>query len=172
MQNNRKAFLGADHRGFSLKSTLIESLTKKGYSVVDCGNSVYDPEDHYPKFALAVGEAVVSDVSRSEKSDYKNELGQAQNPDKKRGIVICGSGVGVIIAANKVKGIRAGFALNEAQVRSATKDDKINVLAIASDHISEERALDCALAFLETEFGEAQRYQDRIDMIEDYERSN
>ncbi|MEK7504111.1 MAG: RpiB/LacA/LacB family sugar-phosphate isomerase, partial [Patescibacteria group bacterium] len=89
-----------------------------------------------------------------------------------RGVVICGSGVGVEVAANKVANVRCGLGFAEDQVHAARKDDNINVLAIAADNTDEEHVLKLVEKFLETEFVESDRYLRRIEKISRYERSN
>ncbi|MFH0750142.1 MAG: RpiB/LacA/LacB family sugar-phosphate isomerase [Candidatus Gottesmanbacteria bacterium] len=139
-------FLGADHRGFQLKEYLKTYLTESGYTVVDCGNTVLDPNDDYPDFAFAVAKKVVEDLNN-------------------RGIVICGSGAGVSIAVNKIDGIRASLAVTPEQVIDARSDDDINVIALASDYLTEPQAKAIALKFLETPFNPQERFVRRIGKI-------
>lgn len=145
-----KLYLGADHRGFELKEHLKVWLEEEGYSVVDCGNTNYDPEDDFPDFALAVAEKV------------------QQDPES-RGIVICGSGVGVNIAANKVKGIRASTGINVDEVRHARQHDDLNVLAISAEYSDFEQTQQMIAMFLTTPFKSEERYLRRLDKIRAYE---
>src|SRR5438046_1223129 len=97
-------YIGADHRGFELKETLKPWLIEKGYDVVDCGANALNPTDDYPDFAFAVADHVVAESGS-------------------RGIVVCGSGVGVTIAANKVPGARCSIATNVEEIRLGRGDD-------------------------------------------------
>ncbi len=141
-------YIGADHRGFELKENLKERLLREAYEVVDLGNEAYDENDDYPDFAEAVAGAV------------------AQNPAEDRGIVICGSGVGVDVVANKFGGVRSALVATVEQARLARQDDDVNVLAIAADFIDTETAFAVADMFLETEFDHAENHQRRIDKID------
>jgi ribose 5-phosphate isomerase B len=142
-------YIGADHRGFNLKEALRDYMDEIGFEYEDLGAFELNPADDYPEFAKKVAEHIVT-------------------PDD-RGIVICGSGVGVDEVANKVPGIRAGLAINKDQIRSARHDDDINVLALASDFTSEEDAKVILKIFLGTEFGNEEKYKRRIQEIEEIE---
>ncbi len=144
-------YIGADHRGFALKETLKGHLTDGGYEVVDMGNDILEEGDDYPDFAAAVADAV------------------SNNPFEDRGIVICGSGVGVDIVANKFFDIRSALAFNEDQVKAARTDDDVNVVALAADFIDEDTAKAIASAFLDTEYDGAEQHQRRIDKITELE---
>lgn len=109
-------FIGADHRGFELKNKLIEYLQEKNIRVEDLGNYQYEPLDDNPDFAKKVAQAVL------------------QNPHEFLGILICGSGVGVSITANRFKGIRCVLGFNENQVRHARENDHVNTLALPSEY--------------------------------------
>lgn len=146
-----KVFIGADHRGYNLKEILKKWLYTKGYEVVDCGNSVYDKNDDFPDFTFAVTDKVVED------SGY-------------RGVVICGSGGGVTIAANKVKGIRAAQAVNTDDVMHNRSHDDINVLAIGSDYVGETDAKLMTEAFLVTPFDSHDRLVRRLSKISSREK--
>lgn len=144
-------YLGADHRGYDLKAKIAKWLAGRGYEFEDQGAYEYDHDDDYVDFAIKVAESVAHSG---------------------RGVVICGSGVGVEVAANKVAGIRCGLGFAEDQVHAARKDDNINILAIAADNIDEEHALKLVEKFLETPFTESDRYLRRIEKISRYERTN
>jgi ribose 5-phosphate isomerase B len=144
-------FIGADHRGFELKAKINKWLSGRGFDFEDMGAFEYDRNDDYADFAFAVAQKV------------------ANNPEKHWGIVICGSGVGVEIAANKVKGVRAGLGFELDQVHAARKDDNINVLALAADNVDEVRSLVLVEQFLETEFVASDKYLRRIEKIKRYE---
>lgn len=146
-------YIGADHRGFKLKNTLLEKLRSSGYEVVDVGSADYDEEDDYTD----VAEAAASRVSAE--------------PENARGILICGSGAGVDITANKFSGVRSALALSPDQVLSARRDDDVNVLSVASDFMDEQGALRSVRAFLETPFSGLPRHKRRIEKILKLERS-
>src|SRR4051794_1743236 len=116
-----KLAVGADHAGFELKETLKGELTKMGHEVIDLGAHTFEPLDDYPDFAEAVGVAV-------------------STGDAERGLVICGSGVGVSIAANKVKGARAAVAVESYSARQGVEHDDVNILVLGSRVIGIEVA--------------------------------
>ncbi|MBX4190148.1 RpiB/LacA/LacB family sugar-phosphate isomerase [Candidatus Parcubacteria bacterium] len=140
-------YLGADHKGFELKEKLKDFFDELGFDYEDMGAFEKTPGDDFPEFARKVAEHVVG-------------------PDD-RGIVICGSGVGVDEVANKVPGIRCGLAINRDQIKAARHDDDINVLALAADYTSEDDAKEIVKIFLDTEFGDEDRYKRRINQIEE-----
>lgn len=148
-----KIFLGADHRGFAVKEQLKDSLHQRGYTVIDCGNEAHDPDDDYPIFAHAVADNV------------------AKQPNS-RGIVLCGSGVGVTIVANKIDHVRCALGFEAQQVVNARQDDDINVLAIATDFTAHEHVEKLVEAFLKTRFGHSERAIRRIQQIDDIEQTN
>lgn len=141
-------FIGADHRGFEFKNKIVEYLQQRNVRVEDMGAYQYDPEDDYPDFAIKVAQAVL------------------QNPKEFLGIVICGSGIGVSIAANRYKGIRCGCALNTEQVKHGKENDHINVLSLASDYTDFETAKKIVDAFVDTPTKQEEKYQRRIDKLD------
>lgn len=144
-------FIGADHRGWELKGKIEKWLAGRGYEFEDVGAFEHDTDDDYVDYAVMVGQKVTE----------KNA----------RGIVICGSGVGVDIVANKIAGVRSGLGFEMDQVHTARKDDNINVLALAADNMEEERAVKLVEQFLETEFVRSDKYLRRIEKIKRYEQS-
>jgi ribose 5-phosphate isomerase B len=146
-------YIGADHNGFYLKETLKTALKKDGYEVIDLGDSKIDDGDDYPEFASAVAEKV------------------AGTGQEVRGIVVCGSGIGVDIVANKFGGIRSALAISADQIRAGRRDDDVNVLALAAGFIQPGDALDIARAFLSTPFGKEERYSRRLGQISDLEKN-
>jgi ribose 5-phosphate isomerase B len=140
-------YLGADHRGFELKNKIKNFLEELGYDYEDLGASIYNKEDDYPDFAKLVGERVT------------------ENPENK-GILICGSGIGIAIAVNKIKGIRAGTILKPEQARAAVNDEDLNILALSADYLSEDEAKEIVKTFLETKFSNEERHQRRIKKID------
>jgi ribose 5-phosphate isomerase B len=144
-------YIGADHHGFELKAKINEWLKGRGYVFEDLGAYKYDAWDDYTDYAIQVGEKV------------------AESPEKNWGILICGSGVGMSIAANKVKGIRAGLGFAADQVYVARKDDNINVLVLAADSTDELLAMQILSKFFETEYVKSESYMRRVDKIARYE---
>ena len=140
-------YIGADHRGYALKEYIKSCLAGDGRAVVDCGNGEHDESDDYPEFARAVATRVADEAGA-------------------RGIVICGSGNGVAITANKISGIRAAVAMTPAQARAARSDEDANVIAIAADYTERDEARDIVEAFLFTPFLDAERHIRRIGKIE------
>ena len=143
-------YIGADHRGFELKERIKYWLQERGVMVIDCGNVTLQPGDDYPEFAFAVAEKVVGEPGSL-------------------GIVICGSGVGVTIAANKVKGARCATAYNLNQVIHGRESDDMNVLALESDYLSMESSQPLIEAFMTTPFQPSDRAQRRLAQVATYE---
>jgi len=133
-------YLAADHRGFAVKEKVKKWLEKKGKSVVDLSGQ-YQPGDDYPDHALA--------MARSLKK-------------KGGGVLFCGSGVGVDMAANRFSWVRCGLGFDEEQVVSARSDDNINCLAIAADYLSFSKIKKLVEAFLKTPFKKKFSYQRRL----------
>ncbi|MBI4142826.1 RpiB/LacA/LacB family sugar-phosphate isomerase [Candidatus Uhrbacteria bacterium] len=138
--------IGADHRGFPLKEQLKPWLIGLDHTVEDTGATALDPADDYPDFGVAVGRAVATD------------------PDA-RGIVLCGSGIGIAIAANKVANVRAGTCATPEQCRNARADEDLNVLALSADALDFEHAKLVITAFLETPFSGAERHARRLEKL-------
>jgi ribose 5-phosphate isomerase B len=144
-------YIGADHRGFNLKGQLEAELKNEGYTVIDVGDAKFVADDDYTDYSRAVAENV------------------AQDSNLRRGIVICGSGFGADIAANKVKGARAALAMSPDHIYQGRHDDDVNVLAIAADFVTEEDALKMVKVFLTTPFATEERYTRRLRKIRDIE---
>src|SRR5579862_813230 len=136
---------GADHSGFELKNQLRDELRKAGHEVHDCGAAALDPEDDYPDYARQVARAVGSGADQ-------------------RGILVCGSGAGMAIAANKVRGVRAIVGENVAEVRLTRQHNDVNVLSVGARFMDPKEVREAVRAFLETPF-EAGRHQRRVDKI-------
>ena len=154
-----KVFIGADHRGYKLKEKLKRWLAGMGYKIKDCGAIEEIPKDDYVTYAMKVAREMVGSAMRND----------SEASEGSRGIVLCGTGVGVDVVVNKVNGVRCGLGLNEEQVKAARHDDDINVLALAADYIGEEEAKKMVKAFLETEFGGKERYVRRLKKIKKLE---
>jgi len=145
-------FVAADHHGVELKAKINEWLKGRNYDFEDLGAYEYNPWDDYVDFAIDAAQRVAS------------------SPEENRGILICGSGVGMCVAANKVKKIRAGLGFAQDQIYSARKDDNINILVLAADNTDEGVAFDLLETFLDTEFVKSENYLRRIEKITRYER--
>lgn len=148
-----KIFLGADHRGYALKEKIACWLFEMEHAYQDLGATTFDPNDDYPKYA----EEVASLVAKNEGS---------------RGVLLCGSGVGVDVVANKFDGIRASIGKSVPQVEAGRNDDDMNVLVIAADFTSEKDAKAMLIAFLETKFSGKARFERRLEEIEKIEANN
>lgn len=137
--------MGADHAGFALKEDLRKFVAGLGYEVVDVGTCDESPVD-YPDFAVAVGTAILE--------------GRAE-----RGILICGSGVGASVAANKLAGIRAGLCHDTYSAHQSVEHDDTNVLVLGSRIIGSELARELVKAFLSAKFSHEERHQRRLDKV-------
>ena len=138
--------LGDDHRGFSLKTELHPWLQGQGYEVLALGAHTLDPADDYPDFSKAVAQAVAS--------------GKAQ-----RGILVCGSGVGACIAANKVPGIRACLCHDTYSAHQGVEHDDMNVLCLGARVVGVELAKELVTAFLRARFSGEERYHRRRQKV-------
>jgi ribose 5-phosphate isomerase B len=137
--------LGADHGGFSLKNELVARLYET-FEVLDLGASAFDRDDDYPDFALALAQAVAS--------------GQAQ-----RGILVCGSGVGACIAANKVPGVRACLCHDTYSAHQGVEHDDMNVLCLGARVVGPELAVELVEAFLKANFSGETRHRRRLEKV-------
>lgn len=155
-----KIFLGADHGGFALKEKIKEWLAEWGYDFEDCGAQTLDPEDDYPQFAFAVGEKVVSRQLSAEKN---------KSFEANFGILACRSAAGVVMAANKVKGVRAFAAFTTESAKHARKHNNANVIALSGDWLKSDEAKAILKVFLETEFSTDERHRRRVGQISEYE---
>ena len=142
--------LGCDHAGFALKTTVGEWLAAAGHALVDCGAMDDAPSD-YPDFARAVGLAVLE--------------GRAE-----RGVLICGSGVGASVAANKLPGIRAALCHDTFSARQGVEDDDLNVICCGSRVIGPALAMEVVNAFLAARFSGLERHARRLGKIAQIER--
>ena len=147
-------YIGSDHRGFSLKERLKQMLKDEAYDVVDMGAASLVPDDDYPDFAAPVAKKI------------------SEAPLDGRGIVICGSGFGVDIVANKFHDVRAALATSPDHAYQGRHDDDVNVLALAADFIDETMAMKTVKVFLTTPFGKEEKYARRVGKIRDIELKN
>ncbi|HXG53541.1 MAG TPA: ribose 5-phosphate isomerase B [candidate division Zixibacteria bacterium] len=142
--------IAADHAGFDLKQVIRDYLRHRGHEVIDLGTGNDDPVD-YPDFAEAVAKAILR--------------GEAD-----RGVLICGSGVGASVAANKIPGIRAGLCHNTYAARQGVEHDDMNVLVLGARVIGVELARELVDQFLSAKFCGEERHRRRIEKIKDLER--
>jgi len=141
-------FIASDHRGFELKEKIKEFLSVEGHSVVDLGNHKYDKDDDYPDFAKEVAEKVSAD------------------PEETRGILLCGSGVGVDIVANKFKGIRAVAVWTLQNAKLSREHNDANILSLGARFVNEGEAKTAIELWLETSFSNDERHIRRIKKID------
>jgi len=147
----RTVYIGADHRGYKLKESLKVKLEKEGWVVEDVGNNKYDPDDDFVDFSAMLAKKV--------------KIGGV-------GIMICGSGVGAVIATNKFDGIRAGLLFEPRQARKAREDDNANVAVLAADFVDDDGAWEIVQTFLATIYMPTERFERRLRKIEALEVDN
>ena len=143
--------VGCDHAGYALKPRVFRAIEEAGHEVLDCGAHELDPDDDYPEFALAVGMALL---------DHRAQ----------RGVLVCGSGVGVAIAACKIPHVRAAMAHDTFSARQGVEDDDMNVIALGSRVIGPELAAEVVAAFLAARFSGAARHRRRSEKVDAIER--
>ncbi|MDD5099220.1 MAG: RpiB/LacA/LacB family sugar-phosphate isomerase [Candidatus Colwellbacteria bacterium] len=143
-------YIGADHRGFTLKESLKKVLKESGYEIGDLGAETLIPDDDYPDYAIAVAEKVSAD----------------QNS---KGVLICGSGVGVCVVANKYPRIRAALVSSPDHAYMSRNDDDSNILCLPSNIIDESQAKMILASWLQTPFSGETRHMRRIAKIRDAE---
>lgn len=148
-----KVAVGADHAGFALKATVTEAIRELGHEVVDCGAFALVPDDDYPDFASAVSRAVIG--------------GHAD-----RGVLVCGSGVGASVAANKFPGIRSGLCHDTYSAHQGVEDDDMNVLSLGARVIGPALASELIAAFLNARFSGAERHRRRLAKLGALERAS
>ena len=153
-----KVYIGADHRGYELKEKVFQWLIKKEYEVEDFGAYEFVPDDDYTEPAEKVASIVGSHFAEATRDVF--------------GILICGSGVGVEVVANKFDGVRASVGKTNDQVRAGRNDDDMNVLVIAADYTEEKEAMDMVETFLKTPFSGKERHKRRLEEIEKIEANN
>lgn len=141
---HKKVALAADHAGFALKTELRDVLAEQGYETIDLGTDSEDSVD-YPDFGRALGEAVAA--------------GEAEC-----GVLVCGTGIGISIAANRIAGVRAAVCHDVTTARLARLHNDANVLAVGSRIVGSEVARDCLRTFLETDF-EGGRHARRVGKL-------
>ena len=144
-------YIGSDHGGHPLKEDLKKFLAKQKIDFVDIGPNRLDPRDDYPEFSAKVAREISKD------------------PQNNKGILLCRSGHGVCIVANKFKNVRAALCWNEQVAKASRNDDDANVLCLPSDYISAEIAEEITKVWLNTPFSDEARHQRRIREIKTLE---
>ena len=142
--------IGADHGGYALKDEMKQFLQSLGHEMIDVGAHTLDPADDFPDFTRPLAESVAS--------------GSAD-----RGIMICGSGVGASVAANKVKGVRASVCHDTYSAHQGVEHDDMNVLCLGARIVGIELARELTGAFLSAEYVPEERFQRRLDKVLDME---
>ncbi len=141
-----KIAIACDHGGFPLKSTIMDVVTRLGHEVVDLGAYQNDPQDDYPDFARYVGQAI-------------------QHRQADRGILICGSGVGACVAANKIKGVRACVCHDVYSAAQGVEHDDLNILCLGGRIVGEETVKVLVKAFITANFSGEERHRRRLDKV-------
>jgi ribose 5-phosphate isomerase B len=147
-------YIGADHRGYNLKEEIKKYLDELKMKYEDLGAPSLNQDDDYPDYAELVARRV------------------AEAPEEHRGILLCGSGAGVNIVANKFDGIRSALAWNEKVAKAARIDDNANVLSLPADDLSAEEVKKIVRTWLETPFTREERHHRRIKKIQEIEQNN
>ena len=147
-----KIYLASDHGGFKYKEEIKKHLQEKGHEVEDCGAYELNPGDDYPDFVIPMSEKV-----SKEEGSFGTILGR--------------SGNGELIAANKVKGIRAVMGCSPKMAKIAREHNDSNILSLGADFLTLQEAIDCVEVFLKTKFSKVGRHVRRINKIIDYESS-
>jgi ribose 5-phosphate isomerase B len=147
-----KISIGADHAGYEMKNQLIKFIEKLGHSVHDVGTFEPSKPDDYPDYAVLVGEDI-----------------RSGNVD--RGVLVCGSGVGVSVAANKMKGIRAGLCHDHYSAHQGVEHDDMNVLVLGARIIGQMAAQDATEAFLGANFSGEERHVRRLNKVKGIEKN-
>lgn len=146
-----KLVVAADHGGYPLKARVIRDLTERGHQVVDLGTNSTDPVD-YPDYARFVAEAILQGLAE-------------------RAILICGSGAGACVAANKFAGIRAATCHDSFSAHQAVEDDDVNVLCMGARVVGPELALELVRTYVNATFSGLDRHVRRLEKIKAFERS-
>ncbi len=145
--------IAADHGGFALKEQMTAELRAAGHEMIDFGAAVLDAGDDYPDFIVPLARAVAAHTVE-------------------RGIVICGSGVGACVAANKVAGVRAGLITDAYSAHQGVEDDDMNVLCLGGRVIGYELARDLVQIFLDASFKGCERFRRRLAKVSELEEKS
>jgi ribose 5-phosphate isomerase B len=141
-----KIGIAADHGGYQMKQKIYILLNARGHQVVDFGNLQYDRDDDYPDFAIPLAHAVAAGVVE-------------------RGVLLCGSGIGASIAANKIEGVRAAVCHDDFSARQGVEDDDMNILCLGGLTTGVAVAWNCVKRFLAAQFSGAERHRRRLAKV-------
>ena len=142
-----KLGIAADHGGFEMKQQIVSLLGAEGHEVLDFGNKVYDSNDDYLDFAIPLARAVATGVVE-------------------RGVLLCGSGIGASVAANKIEGVRAAICHDDFSACQGVEDDNMNILCLGGRTTGIAVAWDCVKSFLGAKFSGADRHVRRLAKVE------
>jgi ribose 5-phosphate isomerase B len=145
-----KIYLGSDHNGFYFKRKIADFLLKNNYTIDDLGDDKLDPDDDYPIFAQRVVNNILASDDR-----------------EPRGILLCGSGQGMMIAANRINGIRACLGWDIEAAKDSRNDEDSNVLCLPAKTLDSQESLDIIRQWLDTPFSEAPRHRRRIRELDE-----
>jgi len=148
-----KIGIAADHAGFEQKQQLVSQLKSAGYDVTDYGAFAYDANDDYPDIILPLATAI-------------------SNKEISKGIAVCGSGVGVSIAANKIKGVRAALITESYSARQGVEHDDMNLLCLGGRVLGQALIWELATAFINARYDGGERFQRRLDKVIAIENNN
>jgi len=152
-QQFMKIAIASDHGGFQYKHILLSHIRNLGYDITDLGSFEELPKDDYPDYAERIANAVMQG-------------------DAIKGILICGSGAGVSVAANKFKGVRATVCHDTYSAHQCVEHDNVNVLCMGQRVVGVELAIEIATAFLAATFSKEERHQRRLDKVNSFESRN
>ena len=144
-----RIYIGADHNGYDMKRQIVSILKHEGHEVIDEGDALLHPDNDFPVYAGTVATALLADPDRSA-----------------RGILICGSGQGMCMAANRFKGIRASLCWSVDEARSARNDDDSNVLCLSATYTSFDDTIAILRIWLSTPFAGAPRFERRLKQLD------
>lgn len=147
-------FISSDHRGYNLKEFLKGYLSQEKIPFKDVGNHKFDPEDDYPDFA------------------FKLAMEVAKNPKENLGVMACGSGLGMVVVANKVKGVRAGLVMSEWFAEHGRENDDLNVISFSADKTDFSTAERILKKWMSAKFNGTDKYRRRLEKIRKIEDEN
>lgn len=145
-----KIVIAADHNGFELKNIILKLLNDTKHTVLDVGPHSFDPLDDYPDYAKIMAKSI-------------------SEGESDRGIMICGSGVGASVAANKVKGVRAAMCHDVYSAHQGVEHDDLNVLCLGSRIVGSEVAQELVISFINASYTQEERHQRRLEKVLDME---
>ena len=147
-------FIASDHRGYNLKEFLKGYLSQEKIPFKDVGNHKFDPEDDYPDYAFKLASEVAKDTKEN------------------TGIMACGSGLGMVVVANKVKGVRAGLIMSEWFAEHGKENDDLNIISFSADKTDFSSAERILKKWMSAKFNNSDKYKRRLDKIKKIEEEN